>query len=351
MVHLTPPLATDLASTNPVAIPSQIFRPHPAFSPGSGDVLVQSSDLVLFGVQTCILVHASVIFEDMFLSHSHAPSTVASSSSSAALRNSVEPVILSETGQTIDALLRLIYPLPSPTFSSLSDLLPVLTAAFKYSIPAAQSHLRQQLISSPFLLHDPLRVYAIACRFSLYDEAKEASRATLRLDLFERVDWDRLATVGLAIADYHRLVVLHRKRSLDMREVLKGASKFYTGRCEACIRQYHSRSHRLTRHGSSRHHRSYSDPSHQSYLTSFHFHDKQTPKWFCSFLNLAKAELERRPITDTIFSMAFLNECVQRAGCHACGTTLLASFEFMEGLKREMDVIPDTIEWELEGSS
>lgn len=297
-------VGTPASSCAPIPVlPS--FSPHPAFKPPRGDVLLQSADSTIFSVHRSILMEGSTVFSDMFC----APSVQSSSSVGRTTREDEEIIIVAEPGYVLDALLRFLYPLPEPTFDSLSDLSLVLSACIKYDIPTALNVVRRNLVSPVFLSREPLRVFAIACRFGLQEEACEASRATLRITLLDAPLCDELRYVSAY--DYHRLLTLHRSRASAARGLLSLRSRNCPVRCSQC-------SGGEGKYGS-------------------------VARWWHEFERRAKDELSRRPLTDIIFSMRFLSECAN-AGCGRCGTSILDSYLFMEKLKADMDSLPDTIE-------
>ena len=291
-----------MVRTAPSSSGSSSPHPQSIFEATNGDTLLQSSDSFLFSVHRCILIQASPVFCDLF--HIPPPATLGSSP-----RTVVGPIPISETAHVLDALLRLIYPLPPPSFDNLSDLVPVLAACLRYQMTAACVYLRQQLISTSNVLREPLRVFAIACRFGLVAEAREASRATLRINIMDAPLCEDMRYVSAY--DFQRLLVLHRERAQAARRLITGRSRRNDLTCSQC-----------TRFGSGRH--------------------PTSPRWWYEFERRAKEELTRRPLTDIIFSMRFLSDCA-KAGCTSCGTSLLDSHAFLETLKVEIDALPDTL--------
>jgi len=176
-------------------------------------------------------------------------------------------------------------------------------------MPAASSVLRQQLVSTIFLVREPLRVFAIACKFGLVAEAREASRATLRIDLADAPLCEEMKYVSAY--DFHRLLALKRQRAQAAQNVLSQRSRSCHLRCPKCSRNS-SRRHTLA------------------------------PKWWYEFERRATDELARRPLTDVVFSMRFLSDCANM-GCSACGTNLLDSHVFLESTKAEIDALPDAL--------
>ncbi|KZT51966.1 hypothetical protein CALCODRAFT_415631, partial [Calocera cornea HHB12733] len=72
-----------------------------------------------------------------------------------------------EDSVTLQKLLQLIYPLPGPEFRTVDEVQPVLEAANKFEVDAAVATLVNVLRSSRMLASDPVRIYALACRYSL----------------------------------------------------------------------------------------------------------------------------------------------------------------------------------------
>lgn len=271
-------------------------RWHPNFSAPGTDALLQSSDSILFSVHRCILAEASTIFNELFLKSSPSSSD-----------QPAKPLILAETGTVLASLLRLIYPLPPPIFNSLQELTAVLAACIKYDMSASLQVVRQTLVSPEFISREPLRVYAIACRYRLQEEAREASRATLQITLLDAPLYEELRYISAY--DYHRLLTMHRARAGAAKSLLSLRSRNCPVRCSGCSGK-------------------------EEY--------GKIARWWHEFERRAKEELTRRPLTDIIFSMRFLSECAN-AGCERCGTSILDSYVFMEKLKAEMDALPDTV--------
>jgi hypothetical protein len=291
-----------------LALSNLSFEPHPAFSMHNGDIVLQSSDFVLFGVHQCILSFSSAVFHEMFLLPSPAPPAF-SPASVTNTKSRRQPILVSESAMVLDAVLQLLYPMPPPVFDDLSQLVPVLAACIKYELSAACRVVRQSLLSTTFLLREPVRVFAIACRFGLREEASEASRATLRVNLLEMPPCDELRYVSAY--DYHRLLALYQTRGQSACGLLSSRSRNCPLSCSGCSPT-----------GAGR----YDYP----------------PRWWMEFERRAKEELRRRPLTDVIFSMRFLADCA-KAGCASCGTSILESFVFMESLKTEIDALPDAL--------
>ena len=172
-----------------------------SFDAEDADLILRSADSKEFRVHRCILSIASPIFRDMLaLPQPHDPD------------HKLPQVDLPETATTLDILLRYIYPIPSPKIEDFATLSNVVVSAEKYGAEGVISQLRTTLVSSHFLDLNPLRVYAIACRWSFFEEAKLASTRAVCADLVkqgENCTDDMKYMSGL---DYHRLLVLQKDR-------------------------------------------------------------------------------------------------------------------------------------------
>ena len=172
-----------------------------SFDAQDADLILRSADREEFRVHRCILSIASPVFRDMFAfpqpndSPHHLPH-----------------VDLPETAATLDILLRYIYPIPSPKIEDFATLTNALVSAEKYGAEGVISRLRTILVSSHFLNLDPLRVYAIACRWSFIEEAKLASARTVYVDLVTRGEACTEDMKHMSGLDYHRLLVLQQAR-------------------------------------------------------------------------------------------------------------------------------------------
>ncbi|KAK7696131.1 hypothetical protein QCA50_000776 [Cerrena zonata] len=175
----------------------------PLFNSPNADLVLRSTPSlhspqpVDFLVHRCALSVASPFFDTMF-SLPQAPNDA----------KDTRPVIdVSEAAETLEGLLRLIYPMTSPTIKSREQLVLLLDAASKYDVPVALESL-SRLLTEPQYMSDPVWVYATASRLDLEEAAKLASRHTLGIDIC-----DCSSREDLAIYDYNRLHDLHQRRS------------------------------------------------------------------------------------------------------------------------------------------
>lgn len=249
-----------------------------------------------FHVHKCILAAASPFFRDMF--------TLPSEEGSHDKELPVIPV--TEAAHDLDTILRYIYPVPDPVIDSLSDLAAALGVAVKYDFTTAISALRSLLVSPAFLQKSPIRVYAIACQHEFEEEARIASRHTLRISLLDAAPCKELQYISAY--DYHRLLAVHRRRSAAALELLTAPPDLKCMHCNT---------------------------------SAFTAHD--APKWWYSFEAAARTELAVRPTTDVVFGMEFLFRGAQSSGCSRCPESVLNSWKFLQSLKEKIDSLPSTV--------
>lgn len=235
-----------------------------------------------------------------------------------AVEKTTPTVEVSESASTLSILLQLIYPIPDPptpeTFPAIDDFISVLEAAYKYDIDGAISRLKTILISQKWLESSPLRVYAVAMRWDMEEEAKIASKYTLCKDLF---GYPLLAdfrhTSGLA---FQRLALLHRSRSIAARTLIENATMPFTS-CSSC--------------------RS----------------NTSEVQWFIEWKAKAVEEVEVRPTTQLVFSLQFLGQIwalppnpqniCSTANCERNKTWSAPVGVFFEKLKGKIDALASTI--------
>ncbi|KAF4563205.1 hypothetical protein EYR36_003644 [Pleurotus pulmonarius] len=182
------------------------------FNASDADIVLVSNDAEPFEFRAhkCILAAASPFFRTMFSLSQHNPP-----SSNAA---TPPPIPVSESKTIIEALLQFIYPIPDPPIRTLEELTSMLGAAIKYEFECLIASLRKLLVTPHFLTSQPVRVFAIACRFDLDEEAKLASRYTLRVNVLDCPLSDELKHISAY--SYHQLLDLHRRRARAARELV-----------------------------------------------------------------------------------------------------------------------------------
>ncbi|KAI9508150.1 hypothetical protein F5148DRAFT_1275908 [Russula earlei] len=261
----------------------------PIFNAPDADIILRSDDArpVDFRVHRCILLAGSPFFQTMFSLPQ--PKCTAD--------DRIPALDLAEPSAVLDPLLRFLYPVPDPEVTTLDAL---------YDMAGVVDRLRVLLVSPAFLETAPVRVFAIASRFDLEEEAKIASKHTLRVRVLDVPLCDDLRHISAF--SYHRLLDLHRRRADAARQALCAPEEL---RCMQC-------------NGSQ-------------------YNAVAPPKWWAEFVARAGEELRSRPTTETIFSLKFLMQSAHASGCPRCAGSILESFVFLDALKAKIDALPSTI--------
>lgn len=264
------------------------------FDACDADVILRSSDDIDFRVYRCILSEASPFFKDLF-TLPQPPQ-----------KETDIPIIdVSEEAAILGTLLRLIYPGMDPVLDSLDVVSAALAVAMKYEAVRAIETLRRHLVSPSYLQESPLRIYAIACRFDLDEEARIASRFTLRTNILDAELSDDLKHI--TAYSYHRLLNLHRRRA----QAALGTLQLETDvKCMQC--------------------------------SASHYGALCPPRWWSDFERRARDELAIRPTSEVIFSMEFLSKSAN-TGCQRCPGSIFDSYAFLQRLRKKIDELPSTI--------
>jgi hypothetical protein len=186
---------------------------HTLFSSLDADVILGSKDGLssqCFRVHSFTLKTTSGWFRAMFT----LPQTSASLSSPASDK---DIIFLDEDQSTVEALLRMISGLPIPNLTSYDIIEPLLYAAEKYDMPGPLSIIRM-LVMTPAIISDPLRLYAVACRYGWEHEAKYASTQSLSLNLHAPEHKNQLRK--LSTDSLLNLFDLHHRRREELRKML-----------------------------------------------------------------------------------------------------------------------------------
>lgn len=221
-------------------MPSQATYPLNDVSLPSGGVVLRSSDKVEFKVYKNILALASPFFKVMFSLPKQLrsdaeilPESSSIPSTPSCAQETIDglPVIdLTETGKTLSTLLRMIYPTSPAMFKGLTSnghvtdasklighIEPVLEAALKYDMTVVVQELCTKLLDAADHVRADgtvvdgtlaVRMYTLACRFRLEDEARRASFVVLRGQV-RGVFFDGLRVMNAA--QYFRLLEYHEK--------------------------------------------------------------------------------------------------------------------------------------------
>ena len=179
------------------------------FLPSDGDVILRSVDGDDFYVAKIILTVASPFFRSMF------------SLPQPEQQDGAPVVPVPEESNTLDVLLRYVYPIREPVVDDLGLAENVLEAALKYEMESAVQQICRVLVSEKTLTTQALRIFAITCRFKLAEEARMAAIATLRTrieDVYIK-EFDILPS-----AQYFNLLKYHRRVKAEVFFVLRKAT-------------------------------------------------------------------------------------------------------------------------------
>lgn len=185
--------------SNPTSFPSPLAIPNP-------DVVLRSSDGVDFRTLKALLTLSSSVFEGMFSLPRPANRRVD------VLEGGLPVVPLEETADMVDILLRFCVPQPPPNFESVTQAARVLEGARKYEMRWAQEAISDTL--RRFSETEPVRVYAIACRYGFEVEARDAALHCLQLPLSTIIHSDIEEVNDISSGQLRRLLK-YRERCRD----------------------------------------------------------------------------------------------------------------------------------------
>ncbi|TCD67393.1 hypothetical protein EIP91_012428 [Steccherinum ochraceum] len=126
--------STSSGSGGHVADPAGPRDAPPPFNKPSANLILRTSDGVDFRVQQAILMEASAFFEDMLSLPAAVPGQRRRTreEDDQEFRDGIPVVPVTETSQTMNALLRYCYPVPNPHITSPSEICDALDASRKY---------------------------------------------------------------------------------------------------------------------------------------------------------------------------------------------------------------------------
>ena len=210
--------------------------PSTFFTTPDGDVILRadqgSGQEQDFRVHRLVLSLSSPAFKDMF----------ELASPDANVGQPVPVVQLADPPETIDTILKFIYPgVESPEIKDLSTLATVLDVARKYDIDSIVPALRKSL--KGFLPNQCVKVYLLGCRFGFEDEAKKAARLTTPLMLGSDDYSEEVKAVSSN--DLYRLIRFTAERELQgvseikwsLENALKGIECDHADRADGFYRE------------------------------------------------------------------------------------------------------------------
>ena len=136
------------------------------FDDPDADIVIRSAEGISFRLYKVILSKASSVFRDMF--------TLPDGQS----HSGPQTVDVSEDADTLENLMRFCYPVSRPTFHSLDQLRPVISAAKKYDMQSTLEDL-VRIFESILPGAPPLSAYTLACLLELPHSARTAAKQLL----------------------------------------------------------------------------------------------------------------------------------------------------------------------------
>ncbi|TCD61713.1 hypothetical protein EIP91_008022 [Steccherinum ochraceum] len=181
-------------------MPTQLQNTLTPFDNPAADIIVRSSDNVDFRCLKAILGEASSVFKDMF--------SLPSNPSHADQHDGLPIVCVTETGRTLDNLLRFCYPIVPPGIKNSQEICEALDAARKYMMKRPEKDICEQF--GRHAKKDPLGLYAFASKHvGWQNELMIAAEALLRTSLDELSRLPALNTID--VASYIRLQNFHQR--------------------------------------------------------------------------------------------------------------------------------------------
>jgi len=183
------------------------------FTASDADIILRTPEPKLFRVHKNILSIASPVLRDMLA----VPKPPSKSTTEGKCELPVFDVC--DSAEDLEVLLRMIYPVASPAITDLDTLSNTFVILDRYGAKGLQERLKPLLTSSTLLATDPMRVYAIACRWGFKTEAAIAApyASAIKVSTFTCMD-DMQHISG---PDYHRIALLSQeRREIGQREIL-----------------------------------------------------------------------------------------------------------------------------------
>ncbi|KDQ61496.1 hypothetical protein JAAARDRAFT_512035 [Jaapia argillacea MUCL 33604] len=200
-----------------------IYSDAPApFNKRTGDIILGSSDNVDFRTFKAILALASPVFDTMFgLPQSKGEAVDETSGES---KDGVPVVPFAERSPVITNMLAFCYPTRNPTLKSLEEVLDLWEVARKYDMEALIEWLGLQLVEKRFHEKEPVRAYALGCRYHADSLIKAAAQWSLQFpitDLYKNFDELEDISAGTLV----RLLKFHNRCS-DVASSLAAGREF-----------------------------------------------------------------------------------------------------------------------------
>jgi hypothetical protein len=186
----------------------QITTAEAPFNDPKADLIIRSSDNIDFRTFKFLLSLASTVFDDMF-GWPQPPAVGSDSDTNSTIEAGQLPVVtVSEPSRTVRNVLMFCHPKCSPELNNISEMNEVTAMGLKYDMEGVMGKAKQSAKRfSLEVMKEPIRAYAIACRYKLKREMKLAAKATLALPLSGRPFPVELEMISAA--DLQRIIAYH----------------------------------------------------------------------------------------------------------------------------------------------
>lgn len=290
----------------------------PPFDAADADIVVRSSDDYIFRLHRTILSVASVTFRDMFAAQAGAPAPPAATnpnSQSADWHDGLPVVLLTENRSALDFLLRLIYPIDNPIFTTLLEVLEVISLTDKYMVEGLSNTIDFAL--SGVARTAPDVVWAIAHKRNYNAAATRALFLTL-----QQPSLAPTTTIDDTKLDLH--IIASEVRALQL----------YRGRCTAAVSREVSNLNWIPRRYSSLSKKeSYSGCTCSRYSTYIIRLGKPEERhvvcWLRDYLRSCEEPLRATPHWETIRDVPTYPFLRTVANCPACGEHAYDGVQFL----------------------
>lgn len=188
------------------------------FNRSSADVILRTVDNVDFRFYKLLLSLASPFFANMFA----LPQPPPLDSSADQTKYGLPVIPVSESSVILRKLLSFcspIYDTDVPALESLDIVMSVLDAADKYDMKRVGKFVVNMITAPHFLEKEPMRVFAIACRYRAEEETTMAARYMLRFAVWEPTYVAELDFISGS--DYQRLVQYHASCGQAMTQLMR----------------------------------------------------------------------------------------------------------------------------------
>ncbi|KAK0228669.1 hypothetical protein IW262DRAFT_631381 [Armillaria fumosa] len=205
---------------------------HPSFSFPDADVVLSSSDDILYHLDAYTLRTTCGLFRTMFSIPQPQGKYAGGDEESKRPGSRPETIPTYEPAATLTPLLLLLFGLPlhRPISSwSYEELERILTLAENWDAQGPISFIRGAISCPRFVEMDPLRLYAIAAHFGWEEEMRLAAKFTLRIDMFNLSNEQEEVLARISSKDLLPLLQLRRKRTMAFRMLINDAGRFSAG--------------------------------------------------------------------------------------------------------------------------